>query len=354
MNKFLSTCFSALAASSSVLAEPETYFTAPQTPVANSPWSIVLPVQTLGGRDMNPLTSPSAEVFGDTIRIHVNAECDIPVCDVIVRSIVRVDVPPVPAGRYRIEVLPDGQGLGVTPTMIDVIEKAKEPDVRPVDGFWYDVSRPGSGLFLRTEGDLTAIGIFTYTEGEGAQPIWMIDTAPIYGADLVSAPRVAPRWVTSPACLACAMGSPPELRLALSAMYVRFTSERQAMVTIDDFSFVIDALPLSGYLETALTIASHLPPLPAISGRWVVDVPPAPAVLTYGTPSVEADRVSFPSDRGELVCLSHVSDGVRCTFVSTDPALDGLYAAGGDMSSDRVTFRSSIIDVTISSIKLQY
>lgn len=319
--------------------------TAPSPPVAGEPWSLVFAASVLG--DLDPSTGPVVEVVGDRLRVRPRAECNQPYCDVFSEVVFRVDIPPLPAGRYTVEVastLPDDFAT-MQPFSVDVNEGPTPSRLRPVDGFWSEPMKPGRGLSLQVRGNTVGFGMFDMqpSYGEYFEPIWQIDAPSLRGDSLVAAPRRPVRQFSAPSCLGCPQPNSAPLALATIPMRLRFESERRAWLDLGDgSSHPLISLPYGAdYVSAVLTDTVDgdfgALPLPNLQGRWLFDLPQGARVIALSAPQIEAGRVTFTGDGVRVECRSATAtERAGCALQNVSPA---WFARLGDVSETRMRFR---------------
>lgn len=322
--------------------------TAPAQPIAGQPWSIVFAAQTLQGRDLNPATGPEVTVLGDRIRIRPRAECNEPTCDVLVKSIIRADVPPLPPGQYTVEVVSVEfmDFAFAAPFSVEVKTAEPKQRVRAVDGFWSQPGKPGRGLSLQTRGETMGIALYdSRAVFQQFEPIWHLDAPVIRGDTVVVAPRRQRSQLADPACLGCVQSTEPEQLLATFPLRLRFESERRAWVDLADGRTIpIVSLPFgASYVPIALhdSVDSEfgLLPLPDLQGRWFFDLPGGGRVVELRAPQANGEQVEFQADSLSIRCSSASStQRAGCALLGGSEA---YFAMLGDTSEHRIRFRAS-------------
>jgi hypothetical protein len=320
--------------------------TAPETPVAGQPTTLVFSAVS-HSYDLDPSTSPTLSVDGDTLRVDLNVECNQIYCDVFDVHTFRVQLPALAEGGYRVRVFTDASSTTVLGELeLTVGAAATSLDFRPAEGFWTDPARPGTGLFLQHRGDLVAVAQFDQVQGA---PLWRLDAAPLQARTLL----LTLREHRGGSCFDCDPHALPTMSSGGDVLRMRFESARRAYADLSDGSTLnLVSLPFgAAYIETPLpdrADAEFAPlPLPDLAGTWAL----RDRVFTLGpaTASPNSDlRFSStseaPEDRAQVDChAGSVTEPAFCTFAGPGPDFSLLPRAPlGDIEEGRIRFVSPL------------
>lgn len=186
------------------------------------------------------------------------------------------------------------------------------------DGMWWDRDRPGTGVFLETQGDLTMVGYFGFAPEGGAR--WYIGAGLVEADGSVTAQLAA---FEGGACPSCSYSGPTQLPATLSVRIVP-SGYRVAEVRIDAgpafeierFNFGFDEYGYSVIPPNVLT------KFPDLRGEWMFvpvnsanEAQPIRVALTSVEDIVPDPRLSF--DHAEVVFRGEGAE-LRCFGYSFD------------------------------------
>lgn len=330
------------------------HWTMPAQPAANQPWTLVFEASALGGRDLDPATEPSATLVDGRIVVNLNTECSVQGCDVLVRSVFRVEMSGIPQGEYPVTYV-DAAGPEELPTGIAVTVEAEpdlpEPSPALISGFWYAADNPGSGFYLdiSSDGQVGMSVLDAESRSERLEPIWRIDSTRYHAGGFVVAPRVRRSQSTETGnCFTCPGNSlDPTFNVASRAYRVRAVSYRRAMVDLSDgVTAPITAFPLGNrYLSTSLVdkddgVFGPLP-VPDLRGRWIIDLPTGSEAVSFENLEESAGRVIFDAQEYRISCAEgSASTSAECTLSDLEREVEYVTVLG-NVSADAIHFPTS-------------
>lgn len=328
----------------------ELVMTAPAQVVAGHGATLLFSYDTTQ-HDLDPSTQPTATVDGLTIRVDVNAECAHISCDVLDERLFRVELPPLPAGEYAVELHADAASDQARGTFSLEVVEGELPAVAPAEGFWTQQARPGTGLHVQHRGELLAVSQFDFRD---EQAHWRIDATPLHGNSALAQLRD----YAGGSCFGCTPYHAPDTD-ELGGEFVRLTFESARQVRVERLDGTV--LPLinlpfgADYASTSLQTPEQTAfdplALPDLQGRWAIPEL-SQGTIRFGAPELtEAGTVLFPDTRPDvgatitIECMPQSEAQAAGCQLSVEgasaPSVESAFAALGDVEEQRVLFREA-------------
>ncbi len=166
--------------------------------------------------------------------------------------------------------------------------------LRPAEGLWMEAGRPGTGFNLQRRGNLIAVTLFDFDNG---QQIWRLGTAPLSGDTLT----LNLARFSNGSCFGCAQHQAPTIEAAPYPVTMTFQSARRAWVDMPNGvrRNLVSAPFGAEYLEFRLRdelddrFGGLL--LPNLEGRWSFRDAEAQSdvVVDFASPSLHTGFVNF-------------------------------------------------------------